>query len=144
MSKMDELVLKRFTEDDGLFALKTLRELNPAAALEIYKNGRRMLLFITDKMSPDKENWLERKRNSVLYFGLSTHDLNKKCDGQASVLESKYGLDKGNYTLVAGGIPIVIEGVGMVGALCVTGLLPEEDHDLAVNILHKVKEARGE
>ncbi len=144
MNNIQENSLTGFTEENCLYALESLRELNQGAAMEIFKNGRRALLFIPDKMSPDKENWLERKRNSVLYFGMSTHDLNKKCEGQPSVLETKYGLDKGNYTLTPGSIPLVIHGVGLVGALSITGLLPEEDHDLAVEILRRVMEARGE
>lgn len=140
----EKRILKGFTEEDGLLALRVLRELNPKAALEIFKNGRRTLLFLTDEMNPDKENWLRRKRNSVLYFGMSTHDLFKKCQGEESLLESKYGLNKADYTLTPGSIPISIEGVGLVGALSVTGLLPEEDHDLAMNLLQHVMEARGE
>lgn len=137
------MVLSEFTEQDSLNMLKELRERNKKAALEIFKNGRRSLLFIPDHMSLDKENWLIRKRNAVLYFGLSTYDLHKKCDGDESLLETKYGLSLKDVTLVMGSIPLIVEGAGLIGAITVTGLLPEEDHELATELLKRVKDNQG-
>lgn len=140
---MSNNCLKTFHEDDALKILGFMREKNKKAALEVYVRGRRSLLFIPDEMAPDKEEWLRRKRNSVLYFGLSTQALFEKQQGDERKIESKYGKSIADYTFTPGSIPITLQNVGMIGALSVTGLLPEEDHALAVWLLEKLLEEKS-
>ncbi len=135
--------LKTFSEEDALKVLSLLREKNKKAAVEIYVRGRRVLLFIPDAMAPDKEDWLRRKRNSVLYFGLSTQALFEKQSGDDGKIASKYGKSIEDYTFTPGSIPITLEGVGMIGALSITGLLPEEDHALAVWLMEKLMDEKA-
>ncbi|MCI6157697.1 MAG: heme-binding protein [Peptoniphilaceae bacterium] len=124
--------------DDELFLnfLQDLRISNPQAAIEVYCQGRISLLFLPQAMSRDKRNWLRRKRNTVLQFGMSTYDFHKKVQGDESLLSSKYGLKAEDFTAVPGAVPLEIESVGIVGCLAITGLSPEEDHELAVHLLN--------
>lgn len=136
----EEIVLPKFGEEDVLRLLSICRRQTNKAAIEIFKNGRTSLRFLPDHLNADKTDWLRRKRNSVLYFGLSTAALNKKLNGEELLLETKYGLRREAYTITPGSVPIRVRGAGLIGALSITGLSPEEDHALAVSLLQKLLE----
>ena len=102
---MSKINLNTFNEEDALTILAYIREMNKKAAVEVYVRGRRALLFIPDAMAQDKEDWLRRKRNSVLYFGLSTQALFEKQQGDEGKIESKYGKSIADYTFTPGGFP---------------------------------------
>ncbi len=140
---MSKKNLNTFNEEDALKILTFLREKNKKAAVEVYVRGRRALLFIPDAMAMDKEDWLRRKRNSVLYFGLSTQALLEKQNGDEGKIMSKYGKSLEDYTFTPGSIPIILNDIGMIGALSITGLLPEEDHELAVWLMEKLIEEKS-
>lgn len=133
-------ILKHFTTKDTLRLLHLLLETSPQAALEVYHSGRPGVVYIPENLAPDKADWLRRKRNTVLYFGLSTQALFEKQKGEESLLASKYGLELKDYTWTPGGVPIQVKGVGLVGAVTVTGLKPEEDHALALGLLRTLQE----
>lgn len=135
---MSELILKKFTQEDVLLCLTLLQQKNPKVAMEIFKNGRTSLLYLPDSLNPDKIDWLKRKRNSVMYFGMSTKALNEKQQGNESVLVSKYALDPAQFTIEMGAVPIKVEGVGLIGCLALTGLAAMEDHRLAMELLEEI------
>lgn len=135
---MQELVLKKFTQEDVLQCFELLQKKNKKVAIEIFKNGRISLLYLPDQLNPDKIDWLKRKRNSVLYFGMSTKALNEKQNGDESLLVSKYSLDRSQYTIEMGAVPISVEGVGIIGSLAITGLTALEDHMLAIELLQEI------
>lgn len=122
----------------GKIGVEHSMELGKDIAIEIFLNGKISFMFIPSSMGLDKVDWLKRKRNSVIYFGMSTLDLNLKLGGNEKLLSEKYALRLSEFTIVAGSIPIVIEDVGIVGALTITGLKPEEDHDFAEKILEEI------
>ncbi len=140
---MSKKKFNTFNEEDALKILMFIREKNKKAAVEVYVRGRRALLFIPDAMAKDKEDWLRRKRNSVLYFGLSTQALFEKQHGDEGKIESKYGKSLADYTFTPGSIPIVLQEVGMIGALSITGLLPEEDHALALWLMERLSDEKS-
>ncbi len=135
----------RFIDDEVILQiLQDLRSIEKKAAIEIYCNGKTALQFIPGAMSPDKQNWLRRKRNTVLHFGMSTMEFHKKIQGDASLISEKYGLDASAYTVVPGAIPLEMEYGGVVGCLAITGLSPEEDHALAERLLQNAIERQYE
>lgn len=136
----EPVILKYFTTKDALRLLHLLLETLPQAALEVYHSGRPGVVYIPENLAPDKADWLRRKRNSVLYFGLSTQALFEKQKGDESLLASKYGRELKDYTWTPGGIPLQVKEVGLVGAVTVTGLKPEEDHALALELLRTLQE----
>lgn len=62
----------------------------------------------------DKNNWLKRKRNTVLYFEMSSFDINKKLANDSSLLVSKYGLNLKDYCLTPGAVPIILKDLGVI------------------------------
>ncbi|UZJ53387.1 hypothetical protein CBS101457_002707 [Exobasidium rhododendri] len=84
-------------------------------------------------VNPNNEDWVRRKYNTVRDFGLPTllkgRDLQKKGKDINSL-----GPD---YAAHGGGYPIMINSVGPIGAIVVSGLSQETDHALIVESLRK-------
>lgn len=88
-----------------------------------------------ESVSLDNWDWVQRKSNTVKRFGLSSYLV-----GQTRLLTGKEldGLGP-EYAAHGGGFPIRIKGMtaAPVGAIVVSGLTQEEDHQLIVTALEK-------
>lgn len=104
-------------------------------AFDISKINQQIFYYASEGIVPDKDRWIKRKRNIVLNFGNSSYFMAEKMQNDQSLIASKYGLDLSEYAAVAGSFPIVVKGVGMVGAFTLTGLKPEEDHQLVIDTI---------
>ncbi|MCI6272697.1 MAG: heme-binding protein [Erysipelotrichaceae bacterium] len=103
--------------------------------VDIYAYGKVLYHFSNDNVSPDKENWIVRKRNTVLYFQHSSKYMNIKIGNNQKLLYEKYGLDLKNYCAVAGSFPIYLKNNGLIGAITISGLKPDEDHNLIIEAI---------
>lgn len=97
---------------------------------DIYANGHTLFHFSSDGSTADKDNWLRRKRNAVLQFAHSSKFMHLKCKGDDSLIETKYGCALKDMTFTPGAFPILVKNVGCIGAIAVSGLAPDEDHQL--------------
>ncbi len=95
--------------------------------------------FAADGVTPNTQNWINRKLNTCDFFGHSTLWVNEKTGGDASLLGTKYGLDPHLSANAPGGMPIILKGFGRVGAIAVSGLAAHEDHELVVEALRKLQ-----
>lgn len=142
-----ELTFRSFNSKDALrlgqIMLEMTEEREEVVAMEIYYNSRPVFLYIPDGLSPDKADWLRRKRNSVIYFGHSTGYVSLKCKGDDQNLVLKYARELKEYTCTLGSMPISIDGLGVIGAATVTGLKPEEDQTLIAECLRRLKEEKS-
>lgn len=102
--------------------------------IEIYLNDMTVYRYSHTGSNPINMNWSIRKRNSVLMFGHSTMWLNEKLKGEYPLLEARYGLNSEDYTLLEGSFPILTHS-GVIGAISVSGLKPQEDHQIIVDTL---------
>lgn len=116
----------------GKFIVEKSFKENKNIAVKIRIFNKTLFMFMPLNFTQDKENWLNRKLNTSQYFEMSTFDMHNKCNGDINLLHSKYGLDIKDFTLVAGAIPIINDN-GCIGAIAVTGLLPEDDHNFLIN-----------
>ncbi|KAJ5221163.1 uncharacterized protein N7469_010050 [Penicillium citrinum] len=109
---------------------------------------------------PDNENWVRRKRNTVLRWGVSSWAMRQKtisgCTAGATANEiesafvKKYALASANggavadeYAIHGGGYPIRVRGVeGIVAVVVVSGLKQEDDHQVVAETVKEVI-ARG-
>ncbi|MEG0166002.1 heme-binding protein [Anaerorhabdus sp.] len=105
------------------------------ACVEIVANGKTLYHFSSDKCIPDNDQWLRRKINTVMYFHHSSKFIHLKLKGDSGLLGSKYGLKPEEYAVIHGGFPIYVENAGFIGAIAVSGLLPDEDHELVVSTI---------
>ncbi|OOQ84307.1 DUF967 domain protein [Penicillium brasilianum] len=105
---------------------------------------------------PDNENWVRRKRNTVLRFGMSSWAMRMKVlaglsgSASASAVEEaflkKYALASSSggavadeYAIHGGGYPIRVRGVeGVVAVVVVSGLKQEDDHAVVAETIKQV------
>ncbi|KAF5607360.1 uncharacterized protein FSUBG_5259 [Fusarium subglutinans] len=89
--------------------------------------------------APDNEQWVRRKRNTVLRFGNSTWFMHNKFNGDEVAFAAKYGIadsNKGDYAIHGGAIPIRVQGVeGIVAVVVVSGLKQDEDHGVIADVI---------
>ena len=103
------------------------------------------MLFYTVTQSgtvPDNERWVARKRNTVLRWGNSSWHLGCKFQRDERAFAERYGLGNsaGEYAIHGGGVPIRVNHVEGVVAVCVvSGLKQDEDHMVVVEALEELK-----
>ncbi|KAI7766249.1 hypothetical protein LZL87_001362 [Fusarium oxysporum] len=89
--------------------------------------------------APDNEQWVRRKRNTVLRFGNSTWFMHNKFKGDEVAFAAKYAIadsNKGDYAIHGGAIPIRVQGVeGIVAVVVVSGLKQDEDHGVIADVI---------
>lgn len=80
-------------------------------------------------------DWVRRKINVVKMFQKSTYRMVLEQDSPDRAFKTGHGLPVTDYVLAGGGFPVMIKGVGAVGAFGVSGLPEREDHGLIVDAL---------
>lgn len=119
----------------GNYAISYCKKHQLAVCINIYAYSKTLFHFCFESCSMNNEEWVRKKRNAVLYFQHSTKFLALKNKDDASLLQTKYGLSNHDYCIVPGGFPIKLKGCGNVGAICISGLTPDEDHELLIKFL---------
>jgi uncharacterized protein (UPF0303 family) len=139
-----ELVLSRFDNDDawrlGVLLVDLARERDASVTLDIRRGDHQLFHCALPGTSADNDSWVERKSRVVARFGDSSYlvGVRSKLAGR-SLLDR--GLDPLRYADHGGSFPITIAGVGVVGAVTVSGLPQADDHALVVEALRRF--ARG-
>ncbi len=133
---MNQLIVKKFNAEDAWKLGQDLYErglrLEKPIAFEIYAYGQTLFRYSFSGLNPDKDLWLTRKRNTAIHFATSTLAMQEKMAKEATTLTAKYGLANEAYVAMGGSIPLILENGGVIGAVTVTGLKPEEDHQIVV------------
>lgn len=120
--------------EDGI---KYCKEHQLSVCIDITAYSKTLFHYCFDDCSVNNEEWIRKKRNTVLYFQHSTKFLSLKNNYDDAILQTKYGLSNHDYCLTAGGFPIKLKDSGVVGSICISGLAPDEDHDLVIKLLAK-------
>jgi uncharacterized protein (UPF0303 family) len=118
-------------------------------------NGNHILFqAVTDSGTiPDNEEWVRRKRNTVLRFGMSTWALRQKFVASVANTEDRgrveamFAQGRGlkssvpggvpdDYAIHGGGFPIRVVNVDqVVGVVVVSGLKQEHDHQVIIEVI---------
>ena len=101
-------------------------------AIGIWMAGQTMFYAGTNGITPGNEDWLRRKRNTVLRFGKSSLLVGSELLKSGTTLEEKQGLPPADYAAHGGGFPVLLRGSGGVGAIVVSGLTQREDHAIVI------------
>ena len=107
-------------------------------AIGIWMAGHTLFYTGTNGITPDSEDWLRRKRNTVLRLGKSSLRVGLELTRAGSSLEAKQGLTLAEYAAHGGGFPVLLRGTGCVGAIVVSGLTQREDHALIIQTLSDI------
>lgn len=80
----------------------------------------------------DNPHWVRRKANTVQRLQRSTYRVVLEKSWEGDIFPPRRGLDSMEYVLAGGAFPIRVQGIGVVGAVTVSGLHERDDHEVAV------------
>ena len=103
-----------------------------AVTIEIRVGKETIFFFAMQGAKPENADWARRKRNVVDLLWRSSYAVGLSLQEEQSSLEAKMGLPLRDYTAHGGSFPIRVAGVGIVGAVTVSGLPQAQDHALVV------------
>lgn len=119
--------------------LKNVADKSGAAiAIEVYAFEHVLFSYFMPGTNKDNHEWIRRKRQSVIRFGHSSY-----YQGQYSLFknrdfEAQPHIDPKEYCAHGGSFPIRIKNSGVIGAVTVSGLAQEIDHQLAIDAMREV------
>ncbi|MER6343232.1 heme-degrading domain-containing protein [Streptomyces sp. NPDC001595] len=135
------LVFTRFTPDDawelGSLLVRLARERQAPVAIDIHRAGQQLFHAALTGATPDNDAWIGRKRRVVERYGSSSYLVGARFRAKGSTFEDSSRLDPDVYAAHGGSFPITVEGVGVIGAVTVSGLPQLQDHRLVVEALEQ-------
>lgn len=103
-------------------------------------NKRPVFFHAGNKTTNENNVWISKKEHTVdLFDHSSLFEKALNADNPEQFFNDS-GLSPQEYAIVGGGLPIIVDQVGIVGSLIVSGLTDEEDHELGYNSLLAYKE----
>ncbi|SKC90031.1 heme-degrading domain-containing protein [Maledivibacter halophilus] len=137
--ELETLVFDHFTSETALAIgqsiIDTARNNKYKIAVDISRFNHQLFHYSFDGTTPDKDLWIYRKKNVTLHFYTSSIYMAYKLKHDNTTLTEKYGLSNEKYSATGGAVPIVVKNIGVIGAITITGLTPEQDHDLVVSAI---------
>ncbi|KAF7316363.1 UPF0303 protein [Mycena indigotica] len=151
------LIFPEFTADTAWELGNALRTRlldfpTPAVVNIALANNNQLLFHCATRPGtlPDNDSWVSRKRKVVLRWGRSTWAMHNKFaelaylpaapEGPEGQFAGFYQLGDtaGEYAIHGGGFPVRVKGVeGVVGAIVVSGLRQEWDHQVIVETVQQ-------
>ncbi|WP_030347713.1 heme-degrading domain-containing protein [Streptomyces sp. NRRL S-1022] len=135
------LVFQRFTHEDawalGSLLVELARERRLPVAIDIHRAGQQLFHAALPGSAPEQDAWIVRKRRVVERYRAASYLVGARFRAKGTTFEEASRLDPDEYAAHGGSFPITVEGVGVIGAVTVSGLPQLEDHRLAVEGLEK-------
>ncbi len=136
-----ELVLDSFDNEDalelGLSLVEKARARKLPIAIDIERCGQRLFHAAMPGSAPDNAHWIERKKRLVNRTFRSSYATGLRLRVEQKSLAEKLHLDENDYAPHGGCVPLVVNRVGFVGTVTVSGLPQREDHELVVEALRE-------
>lgn len=124
--------------------IKTAADQTVAAiAIEVYAFEQVLFSYFMLGTNKDNQEWINRKRQTVLRFGHSSYYQGQHCVSSNRDFEAQRHIDPHKYCAHGGSFPIRIRNSGLVGAVTVSGLAQEVDHQMVIDSLRKVVELQA-
>ena len=135
------LRFRRFTNDDaialGLALLDDARAAAAPVAVQVRRHGQVLFHAALDGTTPDNDEWIRRKVNVVDRFGHSSLYVGTQCRAAGGTIDEVFLVDGREFAAHGGCFPVIVEGVGPVGSVTVSGLPQEEDHRMVVAAIER-------
>ena len=144
-----EVRLKSFTNEDARILGNTIIDrvrscFTKGIAIRIEKNHVCVFSALMDNAMPENLYWADRKKNVVDRYDKSSMYVGELFRSKGKIFERDGLLDPKFYQATGGAVPIEVEGFGVVGTIVVSGLTSEDDHDLCIYGLKRLKELKNE
>ncbi len=117
--------------------------LNGNVSIDITVNGLQLFHCVAGQPSPNNDRWVQRKRNIVLEFFKSSLLVAQEMSASGRSLQ-EFGLSGSDYVLSGGSFPIRIKGLGVIGAITVSGFPQTQDHQLIADTLSEYLQVKTE
>jgi uncharacterized protein (UPF0303 family) len=107
-----------------------------ALAIDVRFWNRQLYFYAMPGTSADHPEWIRRKSNFVRRFNRSSYTKMAQNEAAGTIgFQSDYGVDDMEIAGHGGSFPIRIEGVGVIGAITVSGVPGRYDHGFAVEAI---------
>lgn len=97
----------------GLTIIDLAKSHNQHIAIEICRLNHTVFIYIDDKLSTDKHNWLRRKANVAKQFEESSLSVKNDLKDGNMTLDKTFALDEMDFLAEGGSIPIFVKNAGM-------------------------------
>ncbi|MFE7858903.1 heme-degrading domain-containing protein [Streptomyces sp. NPDC057403] len=135
------LVFRQFTYEDawalGSLLVELARERQAPVAIDIHRAGQQLFHAALPGSTPDNDAWIARKRRVVERYGEASYLVGARFRAKGTTFEDSSRLDPDRYAAHGGSFPITVEGVGVIGAVTVSGLPQLQDHRFVVEALEE-------
>jgi uncharacterized protein (UPF0303 family) len=134
------LVFTAFDNDDawrlGCHLVDLARGRGLGVTIDIRRGMQQLFHASLPGTTADNDDWVERKARVVQRFSASSYLVGLRSLARgASFSDRRDDLPAALYAAHGGSFPIRVAGVGVVGAVTVSGLAQDEDHALVVEAL---------
>ncbi|MDI1289594.1 MAG: heme-binding protein [bacterium] len=123
----------------GLLATTAAQANGLEIVIEVHHLGRLAYRVALPGSRPDSDDWIARKARVVERFSASTLAMRVKYEERGTTFAEATGLSESEYAPHGGGFPIIVSGVGAVGAMYASGLPQVKDHEFIVACLRELK-----
>lgn len=132
----EALQFASFDENDAFHLGQVIRDeaakYGFAVAIDIRLTGRPLFFLAMPGTGPDNIEWIRRKVNTCLRFLKSSYAVGRGWAKRGIGPSLERGLDPMDYVGAGGAFPLRIKGVGVIGAVTVSGVPERDDHMLVV------------
>ena len=134
-----ELIFSEFTNETafklGTAIYNKAKSLDVSVTIDIRRGKHILFHYAMEGTSPNNDRWVERKSNTVQFIHKSSFRVGLENIHSGETLASSQYLDPMVYAEHGGSFPLTVKGAGIIGAVTVSGLPQEEDHELVVDVL---------
>jgi uncharacterized protein (UPF0303 family) len=106
-----------------------------AVTIEIRLSGETVFFHAMPGTSPANADWARRKRNVVELLHRPSYAIGLEAERDGKSVLELMALSERDVASHGGSFPIVVDGVGCIGAVTVSGLPQRVDHELVVEAL---------
>ena len=128
------LVFEQFDEDTAFAIGGHVREaaklLGKGVAVGVYLWDRTMFYGATKGASAGNRGWVERKAKLVQLQMKSSYRIVLERGDKPRMLEESWAISATEYAIAGGAFPIMVKGIGPVGAAVASGLSERDDHEI--------------
>lgn len=133
------LVFTHFDNDDawrlGCLLVELAQERELGVTIDVRRGTQQLFHAALPGTTADNDSWVERKVRVVERFGESSWLVGLRAAANGTTLNAEHDLPLQRYAAHGGSFPIRVVGVGVVGAVTVSGLPQADDHALVVEAL---------
>jgi uncharacterized protein (UPF0303 family) len=141
LQEEEELQFTHFTNEMaleiGVRMIEIAKQKNNAITIDISRNGQQLFHYSFTGTSTDNNEWVKRKTNVVNRFGHNSYYMETFLRSIGKSIKERFYLEPAEYAASGGAFPIIVRNVGVVGSITVSGMKPDEDHDLVTSTLRE-------